>query len=710
MARRPPIVALRRVLLVALLLLVLGVVGLFFFGRAGKRPARAPADTGEVQAEQGSTLIGEDFDYTFTEGQKPTFRIRGESIRADRQGTVFLQNVGVTLYDEEGKPYHVESRRGIFQRETNEGRLQGDVVLKGPGGLELRTAQLQMRNKGKMLVAPAASELRYGTLYLAHSQKIWVHLPEEVYVLAGKVRVERLPEAAAAATPGVAPAALAQGTQGAGPQEPISLSGERMVYERKRRQIRLEGGTELQRGREFIRARKLSANLTPDERALLFVRALWDVTGQLAASGDAAKSGGATTVRFTGKDLAVFMDPQTNEARKMALDGSEQQKVRMEAVGGGVTRILTARRIEGMLARGVLTSAEAFGGVEIRETGPRGPKDGSPNNRYAEGQRAVARFTPGGQVAGVDLVNHVTYRDPQVKAVGDRATVDFEGGKGEFLGNPVDVVSDRGNLQAPRVLYESANQLVHAVGGVRGVMEKVEDTALAGSPLGQGEGPVRVESQEAFWRQSPSSFLFRGEVRAWRGKNLLLTSELRGDKAEDRLTGTGGVKTVWIPTEEAAAGGGGKPRKATKETSTKETADNRAPIEVTSNDMAYRQGAGVLTYTGNVRVVQVGKTLTCNQLEVELGKDRKAETMRCTGEARLNDPKAGRNIAGDRAVYHIDQRQVEMFGDAGLVVMRDREGNQVQGKRLLYHIDDGKVEVLGGKEAAAPAAKTGGAG
>src|SRR5829696_2507955 len=186
MARKPPIAALRKLLLVVLLLVVVGVVGLFLFGRTGQRPPRLPADADEEMqaAEEGSLLIGEDFDYTFTEGEKPTFRIRGESIRADRQGTIFLEDVALTLYDEQGRQYHVESKRASFNRDSNEGRLQGDVILKGPEGLELRTPQLQMRQKGRMLVAPARAELRYGTLYAARSQKIWVHLPEEVFVLA----------------------------------------------------------------------------------------------------------------------------------------------------------------------------------------------------------------------------------------------------------------------------------------------------------------------------------------------------------------------------------------------------------------------------------------------------------------------------------------------------------------------------------------------
>jgi len=79
---------------------------------------------------------------------------------------------------------------------------------------------------------------------------------------------------------------------------------------------------------------------------------------------------------------------------------------------------------------------------------------------------------------------------------------------------------------------------------------------------------------------------------------------------------------------------------------------------------------------------------------------RQAKTMTCTGDTKVNDPKVGRRIEGQRAVYNVGQRQVDVFGDP--VVMRDKDGNQVRGKRALYFIDDGRVEVKG-KDEAAPA-------
>ncbi|HET9228958.1 MAG TPA: LPS export ABC transporter periplasmic protein LptC [Thermoanaerobaculia bacterium] len=654
MARVSNIRRIRNLLLLIMVVIIAALGGLFVFGRMGKDPIRKPMDEGEAsQAGEGTALIGEDFDYTFTEREKPLFRIRGDSIRADQGGTIYLDGVGLTLYDEQGRSYHVESREASFNRESNEGRLQGNVYLKGPQGLVLRTAQLQINQKGRVLISPKPVMMRYADKYTAKADRMRVNLDEEMFVLAGRARVESLP----------------------GAEMPLSLTGERTVYDRKQRLLRIEGNAVLRRGNEQVRSKRMSANLTEDESGLVFVRAQWEVSGRLASD-----SANASRVRFSGRDLAVQFQPGSdNQARKVVLEGGEQNRAMLETQGaGGITRTLTALQVEGQLAQGVLTQAEAFGGVELRETTR---ASGQKEVRKATGQRADAGFRPDGQLASINLLNKVTFRDQTTRATGNRASLDLDSGRGEFFGDPVEAVSERGRMTAPRILYNVDNQILNATGGVRAVMEQAEDSELAGTALGEGEGPVHVESREAFWRKEPQSFLFRGDVRAWRGENLMLTTELRGDQAEDKLSAAGGVKTLWIPVDKE------NPKA------------RRAPVEVVSQEMTYLEGGDLLTYSGSVRVVQEGKTLTCNKLDVELTEENRAETMICTGDVRLNDPKEGRQIAGQKAVYDLAAKRMEITGDK--VTMKDREGNQVQGRRVIYSVDDGKVEVKGKEGAAA---------
>ncbi|MBV8200541.1 MAG: hypothetical protein JOZ15_07945, partial [Acidobacteria bacterium] len=376
------------------------------------------------------------------------------------------------------------------------------------------------------------------------------------------------------------------------------------------------------------------------------------------------------------------------------------------------------------------------------------PAAQQPTVRRAHGQRADATFRPDGQIASVVLLQQVTYGDGEIDATGDRAAMDMDAGRGDFFGAPVHVVSPRGEMQAPHVVYTSADQLVHAVEGVHAVIQQAADANLAGSVLGEGKGPVMVQSAEAFWLRPQASFIFRGDVRAWRGDNLLLAPELQGERLAqgDQLAATGGVKTVWIPGQEEgppqsaaaarpAPGAPGNPGAPGSSATPRTSASARAPaaprgggaataprgdgtapgaaagggagrqasgpITVLAASMLYRDGSGVLTYNGNVHVDQEGKTLACKQLDVNLDQDHKAKQMTCTGGTHLDDPAAGRKIDGETGVYRLETRKIDIFGNP--VVMRDRDGNLVHGKRLRYAVDDGKVEVLGKEEAKPPA-------
>jgi lipopolysaccharide transport protein LptA len=116
-------------------------------------------------------------------------------------------------------------------------------------------------------------------------------------------------------------------------------------------------------------------------------------------------------------------------------------------------------------------------------------------------------------------------------------------------------------------------------------------------------------------------------------------------------------------------------------------------VQVVATEMTYQQTTGVLIYTGNVRVDQQGKTLSCQKMQVDLDDKRQAKSMVCTGDTKINDPQVGRTILGQRAVYHVAAKQVEVFGDP--VTMKDKDGNQIRGQRAVYAMDTGKVEVKG---------------
>jgi lipopolysaccharide transport protein LptA len=686
--RRGNVTWLRILLLILLIGTVGGVFGLLYFGRAGKTPKKSTADDEAMNAEKGTTLIGQDFDYTYTQGNRPVFRIRGDSIQADKAGTLYLDKVGVTIYDQKARPFEVESREATFKRATNEGEFRGKVHLRGPGDLELRTDALDLLDQGHTVVTERPAEINFAKTYLAWGKQLQVHMNEQLFLLEGNTSITNLDEKA----------------------PDLSLKADRLVYHRDQRQIQADGDVELVRDKDRLKTDNITTYLDADEKSALSIRALGHVSGEAHPK---SKDPGNAIVRFKGDDLTVVMDPEAKKAGqevrtvtlvgKPPAAGQRDDKAELQTIGAGVTRTLLASRVEGHMVDGVLSSANGFGGVDLREVGA-----GGALLRHAMGQRAQAGFKPDGQVSALSLEDSVTYKDPQIEVNGDRGQMNFEAGLGEFFGRPVHAHNERGQFTGPHLLYERATGILHGEDGVQALLEPQNSGALGDSPLEQGEGPVHVDAKEAFMRDKPRSFLFRGDVRAWRGESLLTAPAVRGDqtapgagetKGEDRLTATGGVKTLYIPRPQdtggpGATGGGG----GTGASGGKDTGTPQKPIEVTSGTLVYLQNKGLLTYTGDVRAVQEGRIITCQQLDVQAGKDRKVETMTCTGQAHLVDPLAGRDLTGDRALYKVKERVIEMYGNP--VHMKDKDGNHLQGKHMTYTIAGGRVEVKGDPTAA----------
>lgn len=665
-------------------LAVLALVGLYLFGQAG-RTAPPPRDEPGLEEESPGgeiTLIGEDFDFTHSEGEQPVFRIRGESVRADRGGTVYLDGVGLTLYDEEGEAYDVAADRAAFHREDREARLAGDVVLSGPDNTRLETRGLRLVQRGRVLVSTGPVRFTYSQLE-GRADTLRIDRRDDSYVLAGEVRVTTLPDA----------------------EENASLECRRLVFERERHQIYAQGDAVLVRRGDRIQANRINAFFDDADRTLLFVRARFNVRGRLAVAdpdaapaaataagpgaGADASEGPGREISFRGRSLSLLQDP-AGRPRNAELEGAPGEPVVVESpTDAGTVHRLVAGYFVGSFENGILANVRAYNEPRLLEVDPRVPGDGE--LRRLEGRRLEGAFTADGRLVSLAALEEVRYRDEEVRAEGDEGEFDVLADKGEFRGDPVRLESDRGELLAPRVTYERDIGLVYAQGGVRALARDASEAGLSGTPLGSGEGPVRIESEEAFWRDDPRSALFRGDVRAWRGENLLLAQAMRADRegGAESLTASGGVRTVWIPRP--ATGGEAAPEAE---------AGHRAPVEVTANTLNYEPADDLLIYEGRVRAEQTGRVLTCQRLEVELDQEGSAERLICMQTVHLDDRTAGNSADGDRAVYDLAARTVTMTG--GPVTLEKSDGATVQGGRVVYDLTTGTARVVGEARPPAP--------
>jgi len=749
------ITRLRRLLLVLLLVLVAAVVGLYFFGRTGRpNPVRTATPTSGDGPEADLTVVGEGFEYHLDEEGRTLFAIRGESYRMDRNDNVFLDDIVITAYSPEGDPYEIESDQAVFDQNTEETLLQGNVRVRGPQGLELTSSRLELVQKGQGILGTEPLRFHFKDDATGRSDRMRVDLAERLFILAGDVEFASTPGAVA----------------------PFELRANRLFFERPRHHIRVDGAVLVRFTEHFLKARRVNLWLQEDEENLQFVRALYNVRGGIGTGGlgpagtpgpdnagpdstvpenagpedagsedagseDAGPAGGG--VRFRGRTLSAVFEPGTSNVRRFELEGWPWRRAFLLSLARDVPpRRLAAGYIAGTLIDGTLVQAEAFGGVEVAELltppseaeldGQRsrdeagGERSGEVSGgegagaeeggqgagaeeegeseeedstdvevedranilRRVTAQRAEAGFGPDGGLTEVSFFENVVFEDLRIHARARQARFDFIIGTGELKGGPVEVTAPQGDLSAPRVLYTQGSGLLYAEGGTRSrLVEASAESTLGGSPLARGEGPVFVEAEKAFLRNDPSSFLYQGNVRAWRGENLILADELQGEETEGRLVAQGRVRTRWVPEpsagEKPGAGQGGDERESAA----------RGPIEVSAAIMIYTRNAGLITFRGSARAVQGGRILACDEMYVELGEKDEAEVLRCQGNTRIEDRVTGRIVTGDRARYEMGGRSVEVEGER--VVLRDREGAEATGRRVTYEFETGIVQIQG---------------
>ncbi len=710
MAGPRSIVRLRRALLALFVLLVAGVAVLYWFGRAGlERPPKVVTGKGELPDEE-LTFSGKDFDYSFEEGGRTVFTIHGAGFGRDRDGNVVVDQIQVKINTLQAESYEVEGAQGIYNQETQEAVLQSGVRVKGPSGIELETTELQMTQKGKSILGQEPLSFRYLEKARGRADRMRVDLDERLFILAGDVRVDNGPD-----SPG-----------------PFRVRAGRLYLNRNQHHARADGDVFVAYLAHRLRAPRVTLWLGEDDETVQFVRATQGVRGRLGFS---PAADGVGPVRFAGRSLAAIFSPDGGDLARFELgsDASEPATV-LSLTPGEPPRRLGASFINGNLEGGNLTRAEALGGVKLAELAVEPeeeewdaaaeavpaaePADAGVEEededeaapealagrdsvaldeldekalRLATARRAEAGFGPDGQLIEVSLYEHVDFRDPQFHARGDQARFDFSNGVGEFRGKPVEVTSARGDMTAPRLLYTQRTGLLVAQAGVRTELrQEASRDVLGESPLAQGEGPIWVESQEAFFRGTSRSFLFRGKVRAWRGENLVLADELKGDEDAGQLTATGNVRTVTKQKVAAPARGAAG------------SAAPQPPIEVTAASMVYSKAARTIVYRTGVQAVQGQRALACVELTVELDDRQQLKALVLVGKVRIDDRETGRSVVGDRARYEPGAKTITVEGERA--TMRDRDGTEVTGQRIVYEFETGKAQVTAAPKPATPPA------
>lgn len=653
-APRAPFARLRHVLLAALALALGGLGLLYWIGKQGTGrladaravPDDTPAAGRQVGEDPGTIATSEGFSFEQKVAGRPVFKILGDHFRAASDNRVELEGVNLELY-RDGEPYQVVARRADWNPGTQEATLDGDVVVSGGDAFSVATDRLELTRQGTHVRSAGPVRIRQGDSLEGRANGLELDFTSDVYELRGDTRLTSQAE------PG---------------GDAVDLSASRIRVDRRRREIRAEEGVVLTRGPDRLSAEQLTLFLGPDEKTPQSIQARWSVTGELVgAVGEDEK---LEPVRFSAHETTLDFEGRPARPARITLEAERGgHVVLVSPTRDGRVREIAARYLVASLVEGKLSTAQGFQPVFFSEY-PVG-KPGAPL-RTGQADQTEAEFGADGRLARITLIGRVSFREGDIEGRGERGFVDLERGRAELFGRAVRLVSDRGELVAPHVSWDRSTGLTSADGGVQAKLEP-EAARLVVGASGGADGPVRVDSEEAFFQENPRGFLFRGKVQAWQGENVLFADQLRGEEDEGRLSAGGGVRTL---LREAPSGTGPQPE-----------------TEIISQTLAYRRQEGVITWSGDAKLTQGERVLTASELIADLDEDNRIERFTALRPVRLEERGGtGRVVVADKAVYDLSEGRTLFSGSP--VELVEGQGTKIQGRRLEYDHRTGRARVL----------------
>ncbi|RMG44803.1 MAG: hypothetical protein D6718_09330 [Acidobacteria bacterium] len=488
-------------LVIAAALLAVSAAGLYETLR--KRPPAAPpvesappADPGEVERIEGGLT------WVASREGRPLFELSAGTLRAREGGVRFFDEVRrLRAYLEDGRAVDLRARRGRVEDRGRRGfliTLSGDVEVRDPDRLTLRTARLVYDADTRVLSSPEPATIR--------GQRILARVGGFVYRPDGRVvETDR--------------GLIVDSWSG----RPLHIEASRARYRIATGEVVFDGPFRVGDRDRWLLGGPSTLPLDAEESGetvriggpVLLSDASGGATAQLAAPElTVTPDREAPRRAAAGDPVSVLYRPSSAGAAGSASFG------RLEAEEGaepGTWRLSGRSWFE-------LRGQEP--GAEWRVAGDRFTAERGPAGRW---RRIAARGTV--SVSGPD----------RLAARGDELLWEAERPDTVTLtGSPARASQGEDVVEAPRFLLDRASGQVTAEGGalteVRSIARR-PDTLLGAS----GGEPARVRSRRVTFPRGSGPVLFEEEVQAWFGTTSLRAARLSVDRAAERLHAAGDV-------------------------------------------------------------------------------------------------------------------------------------------------------------------------
>ncbi|MBZ5544828.1 MAG: LPS export ABC transporter periplasmic protein LptC [Acidobacteriia bacterium] len=326
-------------------------------------------------------------------------------------------------------------------------------------------------------------------------------------------------------------------------------------------------------------------------------------------------------------------------------------------------------------AQGRLATLRGVGGTKIVFQ----PAKNAPPGTLAQetsAERLVATLDPvSGMLRSVTQTGEFEFREGDRHATAERATYQESDESLALAGNPR-VWDNEMRILAEKFLMDLRSDTAEGVG-------KVRSTHLG--TTGESE-PTNVLADRVVAQRRSQTVHYEGNVRAWRGSDVVQSASLDVFRNERRVSS--GTRVLTSHLQPAALVPG---------ESAQDAARPSGPVTIRADHLEYFDQGRKASYRGNVRLQTENTTLEANRLDAyfsNLPTAHEMELERAVADGSVKVTQPGRRATGTHAEYFAAEGKIAMSG--GPPALYDAEKGTTTGQRLTFYIHDDRLLVDGG--------------
>jgi len=390
--------------------------------------------------------------------------------------------------------------------------------------------------------------------------------------------------------------------------------------------------------------------------------------GNLSAEKKELTAGG---LRFTFQPAGqILKDSETVGSGKWVLTPSDPK------VG---ERVITAGRfLMTFDGRSRLETLRGVSGTRIVIQPPKNAPAGSVAQE-SSAKRLEAGFDPATQtLRTIRQFGDFQFREGDRQATAEQASYQAEGETLTLTGRP-ELWDAEMRTRAQRVVFDLRTDSEEGIG-------KVQSMHLRGA---DGSGATSVLADRVVTQRKSQTAHYEGNVRAWRGTDVVESAALDVYRNERRMKS--GYKVRTSHQQPASLVADKAPGSAEKR--------EARPVTIHADRLEYFDQGRKASYRGNVKLLTEETTLEADHLDAYFsgapgGEATELERAIAEGHVRVTQP--ARHAAGSHGEYYAQDGKIILTG--GPPTAYDADKGFTTGRRLTFYIRDDRLHVDGGDE------------